>query len=133
MCPGLRLSRSTAARPHDGGSHTRSYAPSTVKTYAVKWREPDGQTFVGRLALGPLTLNLDGRRHGADEPAVNRELGYEGLIGSSGAGRLDGRPACKLERTEGTYLVAGAGQGAPILQELVERLAELAGPQKPCG
>ncbi len=110
-----------------------SYAPSTVKTYAVKWREPDGRTFVGRLALGPLALNLDGRRHGADDPAVNRKLGYDGLTGSPCAGRLDGRPAFVLERADGAYVVAGAGLGAPIVQELVERLAELAGPQKPCG
>jgi hypothetical protein len=108
-----------------------------VKTYAVKWREPDGQTFIGRLSLGPRTLLLDGRRRGVDEPPVNRQFGYKGLqglrIGSRGTDRLDGRPALVVERPEGNYLVSDAGQGAPIVQELVERLDELTGPQKARG
>jgi hypothetical protein len=100
-----------------------------VKTYAVKWREPDGQTFIGRLALGPRTLRLDGRRRGAEESPVSRQFGYEELrrlrIGSRGTERLDGRPALVVERPDGAYLVADAGLGAPIVQELVDRLAEL--------
>ncbi len=46
-------------------------------------------------------------------------------IGSGGADRLDGRPALVVERPDGPYLVAGAGTGAPIVQELGERLAAL--------
>jgi hypothetical protein len=107
-----------------------------VTTYAVKWREPDGQTFIGRLALGPLAFRLEGRRRGPEGPAVNRRFGYEELrglrIGSRGADRLDGRPALVVERLDGAYLVAGAGIGAPIIQELGERLAALR-PQKTCG
>lgn len=112
---------SAAARP--------AYRPGKVTTYAVKWREPDGQTFVGRLALGPRALRLVGRRRGADGLPVERQFGYEELsglrIGSSGADRLDGRPALVVERADGTYLVADAGMGAPIVQELVYRLADL--------
>ena len=114
----------------------RSYSPRTVTTYAVKWREPDGQTFVGRLALGPRTLRLVGRTPGADGPTVDRQIGYaelQGLrIGSRGADRLDGRPALVVERADGAYLVADAGMGAPIVQELVDRLADLrlAAPRK---
>ena len=100
-----------------------------MTTYAVKWREPNGQTFIGRLALGPRSLRLDGRRRGAEEPPVNRRFRYEELqslrIGSRGVDRLDGRPALIVEWHEGAYLVAGAGMGAPIVQELVDRLVEL--------
>jgi hypothetical protein len=96
-------------------------------TYAVKWREPDGQTYLGRLALGPRTLRLEGREpHG---PAVDRQIGYDevhGLrIGSYGSDRLDGRPTLVVERADGQYLVAGAGMGAGIVPELVDRLADL--------
>ena len=108
-----------------------------MKTYAVKWREPSGQTFVGRLALGLYMLHLDGRRRGVDEPAVNRQFGYDELrsarIGNRGVDRLDGRPALVVEVRAGDYLVTDAGLGAPIVQELVERLGELVGPQETCG
>ena len=114
----------TDSRRRDG-----AYRPVTVTTYAVKWREPDGQTFVGRLALGRRALLLDGRRRGATGPPVERRFGYDDLrwlrIGSSGADRLDGRPAVVVERSDGRYLVADAGMGAPIVQELVERLSDL--------
>lgn len=107
-----------------------------MTTYAVKWREPDGQTFIGRLALGPRALRLEGRRRGAEGPAVERQFGYEELqglrMGSRGADRLDGRPALVVERPDGAYLVTDAGMGAPIVQELVDRLADLrlAAPRK---
>ena len=111
---------------HDERTRARSYSAGTVKTYAVKWREPDGQTFIGRLALGQHTLSLDGRRLGAEEPPVSRQFGYADLQGlrvsSRGADRLHGRPALVVQKPEGAYLVSGAGTGAPILQELVERL-----------
>ena len=106
-----------------------AYRPGTVTTYAVKWREPDGQTFIGRLALGPRALRLDGRRRGGNEPPVERRFGYEELrglrIGSGVADRLDGRPALVVERADGAYLVADAGLGAPVVHELVERLSDL--------
>ena len=96
-------------------------------TYGVKWREPDGQTYVGRLALGPRTLRLEGRE--PNGPAVDRQIGYDEVqslrLGSHGDERLDGRPALVVERADGRYLVTSAGMGAGIVQELVERLAEL--------
>ena len=113
----------TDSRRRDG-----AYRPVTVTTYAVKWREPDGQTFVGRLALGRRALLLDGRRRGATGPPVERRFGYDDLRGlriGSGEDRLDGRPALVVERSDGRYLVADAGMGAPIVQELVERLSDL--------
>jgi len=126
---------------HDWWTPALSYAQRRVKTYAVKWREPNGQTFIGRLVLGQRTLRLDGRRRGSEEPPVNRQFGYEELhglrVGSHGADRLDGRPALVVEGPEGAYLVADAGLGAPIVQELLDRLADLrladTGPQKTCG
>lgn len=106
-----------------------------MTTYAVKWREPDGQTFIGRLALGPRALRIEGRRRGAEGPAVERQFGYDELQGlrlGSRAERLDGRPALVVEQPEGAYLVADAGMGAPIVQELADRLADLrlAAPRK---
>jgi hypothetical protein len=96
-------------------------------TYGVKWREPDGRTYVGRLALGPRTLRLEGRE--PNGPAVDRQIGYDELqgmwLGSRGDERLDGRPALVVERADGRYLVTSAGMGAGIVQELVERLAQL--------
>ena len=61
----------------------RSYSAKTVTTYAVKWREPDGQTFVGRLALGARTFRLVGRTPGADGPTVDRQIGYDELQASA--------------------------------------------------
>jgi hypothetical protein len=96
-------------------------------TYAVKWREPDGGTFVGRLAFGPRALRLEGRA--ADGPAVDRQLAYDELhglrVGSQRVDRLDGRPALVVERGDGRYLITSAGMGAGIVQELIARLAEL--------
>lgn len=109
----------------------RGRAPTlrTVTTYAVKWREPDGQTFIGRLALGPRTLRLVGRTPGAEGPTVDRQIGYaelQGLrIGSHGSDRLDGRPVLVVDRADGPYVVADAGIGSPIVQELVDRIAHL--------
>ena len=98
-------------------------------TYAVKWREPDGQTYLGRLALGARTLGLEGRQRGG--PAVSRQISYEGIlslrIGSRGADRLDGQPALILDRADGRYLVSSAGMGAGIVQEVAERLAGFRG------
>ena len=96
-------------------------------TYAVKWREPDGQTYLGRLTLGARTLGLEGRR--PDGPAVARQIGYEEIlglrIGSRGADRLDGQPALVVDRADGRYLVTSAGLGAGIVQEVVDRLGDL--------
>ena len=96
-------------------------------TYAVKWREPDGRTYLGRLALGARTLCLVGR--GPDGPAINRQIGYEEIldlrVGSRGADRLDGQPALVVERADGRYLVTSAGIGAGIVHEVVDLLADL--------
>ena len=98
-------------------------------TYAVKWREPSGQTYLGRLALGGRALDLQGRQR--DGPAINRQIGYEEIlslrVGSRGVDRLDGQAALVVERADGRYLVTSAGMGAGIVQEIAERLAGFRG------
>lgn len=96
-------------------------------TYAVKWREPDGQRYVGRLTLTSKALRLEGRA--GDGSTVERQVGYDELrevrVGQVGADRLDGRPTLVLVRADGSYSVASAVMGAGILHELVDRVSEL--------
>ena len=86
----------------------------------------DGQTYLGRLALGARTLGLIGRGPGG--PGVSRQVGYEEIlglrIGSRGADRLDGQPSLVVERADGRYLVTSAGMGAGIVQEVADRVAD---------
>jgi hypothetical protein len=101
-----------------------------MTTYAITWREPDGRTFVGRLALAPRALQLDGRLRSPEGASVKRLLGYDDLLGhhlsNRKAERLDGRRALVLECHDGDYLVADTGLGAPVVNELADRLARLA-------
>ncbi len=112
-----------------GGVKRPSSLQVVTTTYAVKWREPDGRTYLGRLALRPRTLILEGRQR--DGPAVDRHFGYEEIlslrIGSRGADRLDDQPALVMERADGRYLVTSAGMGAGIVQEVADRLAGFRG------
>lgn len=98
-----------------------------MATYAVRWREPDGQHFVGRLSFGAAALRLDGRQPDAKGSAVVREFGYEDLRSPRSDGttieRLDGRPAVVVDGADGRYLIASVGLGGPIVQEIVDRLA----------
>lgn len=98
---------------------------SVETSYAVKWREPDGSTHVGRLALGPRGMHLEARTEGG----TTREIGYEEIeglrIGRSEADRLDDHPALVIDRADGTYHLTSRAMGAGILQELIGRLASL--------
>jgi hypothetical protein len=97
-------------------------------SYAIKWREPDGGAYVGRLELGPRALHLL-----ADTPAhgdpVDRRIAYEDLsglrIGHSPEERVDGRRALVIERAQGAYHLTSTLSEAGILHELVDRLAVL--------
>jgi len=95
-------------------------------SYAVKWREPDGRSYVGRLELGPRALHLVG---GVGVASVDRQIGYdelEGLrIGHDAGERLDGRRALVIERPQGAYRLTSTVFEAGILHELVDRLSEL--------
>ena len=96
-------------------------------SYAVRWREPDGSRYLGRLELDPKAMLLQGRRDGGR--AVARSIGYDELrglhIGRKPGERLDGQPALVIERARGAFLVASAVTQVGILQELVHRLSEL--------
>jgi hypothetical protein len=95
-------------------------------TYAVKWREPDGLTYLGRLSLGTRALGLEGRRSGG--PSVDRQIGYGEILDfrvGGRADRFDGQPALVVDRADGRYLVTSAGMGAGIVQEVVDRLGAL--------
>lgn len=95
-------------------------------TYAVKWREPDGKTYLGRLSLGARTLALQGR--GSGGPAVDRQIRYDEILAfrrGAPAERLDGQPALVVDRADGRYLVTSAGLGAGIVQEVFDRLGAL--------
>ena len=51
----------------------RCKQPGAVSTtYAVKWREPDGRTYLGRLSLGACALGLEGRRSGGTHRLTGR-------------------------------------------------------------
>ena len=95
-------------------------------SYAVKWREPGGEAYVGRLELGPRALRLVGDAGGA---RVDRRIGYDELQGlriAHDAGeRVDGRRALVIERPQGAYHLTSTVFEAGILQELVDRLADL--------
>jgi hypothetical protein len=96
-------------------------------SYAVKWREPNGHMYLGKLELEPTSLVLQGRN--GDERAVRRTIPFDELrgfrLGLTEAERLDGRPTLVVERPGGDVLITSAVIHAGVLQELVHRLAEL--------
>ena len=100
-----------------------------MATYAVRWREPDGRHFVGRLSFGAAELRLDGRQQESTGVVVVREFGFDELRAATVDGRtverLDGRPAVVVEGVDGRYLISSVGMGAPIVQEIVDRLADV--------
>jgi hypothetical protein len=96
-------------------------------SYAVKWRESSGHTFLGRLDFGPTALVLEGRDGAAD--AILRTIEFEELDGfhlaQTSGDRLDGKPTLVVERAGGDVLVTSAVMHAGVLQELVHRLSSL--------
>jgi hypothetical protein len=96
-------------------------------SYAVKWREPSGETFLGRLEFGPKALLLEGRHGG--EVAVVRTLDFGELrgfrLGRATDERLDEQPTLVVERSSGDFLITSTVVHAGVLQELVHRLSEL--------
>jgi hypothetical protein len=95
-------------------------------SYAVKWSEPGGGVYTGRLELLPKAFLLEGRNGSGP---VTRQIDYEELrglhLGRAGEQRLNGQPTLVIERPDGHYLVASVAMQAGILQEIIHRLAEL--------
>src|SRR2546421_11893458 len=89
--PDLRTIRNGIGSGPDGAVMQPAYPRPMRTSYAVKWREPDGQTYIGRLELGPRAIHLVGD---GDRGSVERQIGYEELqglrIGHDVGERLDG-------------------------------------------
>jgi hypothetical protein len=90
--------------------------------YAVSWKDSEGSTDSGRLALGRRSLRLEG--------ATVHEIDYEDLIhvsvGRGTGDRLRGRPTVVLSRRDGRPIwIAPVAQQAALL-ELYDRLSGLA-------
>ena len=88
-----------------------------MTTYAVRWREPDGQTFIGRLCSRFSWAHLPAHHDsvGADGLAVARQFAYEELLGP--AQRKPAAPA-GLDGTAGVHrradLTAAISSPAPV-------------------
>lgn len=96
-------------------------------SYAVKWREPDGSIYLGRLELGPKALVLEGSENGDD--GVRRTLAYDELtalrLGRLSHERLDGQPSLVVDRPGGAVVITSSVLHAGVVQEVVERLAAM--------
>lgn len=105
----------------------RVHASRMKTSYAVKWREPDGDSFIGRLELSPRALILEGRS--GDAAPVRRTIDFGELrsfrIGRQAEERLDDQPTLVVERPGGDILIATKVMHAGVLQELIQRLSEL--------
>jgi hypothetical protein len=96
-------------------------------SYAVKWREPDGKDYLGRLEFQANALLLDGRESGS--ASLLRRLAHDELggfhLGRNSSERLDGRPALVVNCGGEDYLITSAVMHAGVLQEIVHRLSDL--------
>jgi hypothetical protein len=95
-------------------------------SYAVKWREPSGHTFLGRLEFSADALVLEGRD--GSEGAVVRTFPFHELrsfrLAETVDERLDGQTTLVVERRTGDLLVTSSVIHAGVVQELVHRLSE---------
>lgn len=96
-------------------------------SYAVKWSEPDGQTYVGQLELFSKALVLEGRDGGGR--GVRHTIDFDQLlsfhVGQQADERLDGEPTLVVELEAGDILITSTVMHTGFLQEVVHRLSEL--------
>jgi hypothetical protein len=96
-------------------------------SYAVKWREPDGHVYVGKLQFEPHALALEGRNSG--EGTVRRTIDFAALrsfrLGQDADERLDGQPTLVVEHPAGSVFVTSTVVHAGVLQEVADRVSEL--------
>ena len=88
-------------------------------TYAVRWRENEGDAYVGKLALADDSVVLSGAASGARES--ERRLGYEDLADAH-LERRDHLLLVLLGRG-GNRLEIASLDGVGVLHELAERIA----------
>jgi hypothetical protein len=123
----LRNSRTQISEhPHAAPPARRDAWPMT-SSYAVKWREPGGHVFLGKLEFQRQALVLEGR-NGA-EGTVRRVIDFAELrsfrLGQTADERLDGQPTLVVERPTGNTFVTSSVVHAGVLQEVADRLSEL--------
>ncbi len=98
-------------------------AEDAAMSYAIVWRENEGEAFAGRLALAADCVVLSGATAGARES--ERRLGYEDLADV----RLErrDRPLLVLLGPGGNRVEITSLDGAGALHELAEQLAVVSG------
>jgi len=96
-------------------------------TYAVVWRENEGEPYAGELALDPDSVVLTGAASGTRESL--RRLRYDSLADA----RLERRQGLLLVLLDpsGNRVEVASLEGAGVLHELAERI--FAGLGKPAG
>jgi hypothetical protein len=96
------------------------------KSYGVVWQAGEGPPAVGRLAVLPLALQLDGL---VDGEQLRETVPYESLsearIGRDAHERIGGRPTVVLERRSGPLLLVSTVAQPSLVGEIVEGLAAL--------
>ena len=94
------------------------------RSYAVTWREGDGQVRAGKLTLGATNLHLEGGR--ARSRLSEEGIQYGGLsrVGTARRPeeRIGGRPTLVLERPGRPSLAIACLDGLGCLREVAERL-----------
>ena len=118
--------RQISARPYAVAAAARDPWRMTP-SYAVKWREPDGHVFLGKLQFEPQALVLEGRN--SAEGTVRRTINFADLrsfrLGPNPDERLDGQPTLVVEHPAGNVFVTSTVVHAGVLQEVADRLSEL--------
>jgi len=97
---------------------------SRRRSYAVTWREGDGQVRAGKLMLGGTSLRLEGgtaRSRLSEESILYARLSKVGITRSPEE-RIGGSPTLVLERPGRPSLAIACIDGLGCLREVAQRL-----------